>query len=95
MGTWGGWIFFFRKGGTNTSTACSPRSSAEGGPATGEPQLPPVRENAMDLTPICSRCGKNMDLVVVIKPLGCQPGLNAYECPYCGHTYSRLTVQAG
>jgi hypothetical protein len=52
-------------------------------------------ENAMDLTPICSRCGKNMDLVVVIKPFGCQPGLIAYECPYCGHTHSRLTVQAG
>jgi hypothetical protein len=42
----------------------------------------------MDFTPICSRCAKNMDLVVVIKSLGCQPGLNAYECPFCGHTHS-------
>jgi hypothetical protein len=49
----------------------------------------------MDFTPICSRCAKNMDLVVIIKPLGCQPGLHAYECPFCGHTHSGLTAILG
>ena len=41
----------------------------------------------------CNRCARTMALVTTIAAVGKQPGLDAYICPTCGHTDSRLLVR--
>ena len=44
-----------------------------------------------ETVPTCSRCNFPMVRVVHVDPFGTQPGLDAYQCPKCGHIVSRLT----
>ncbi|PWT75679.1 MAG: hypothetical protein C5B46_02335 [Proteobacteria bacterium] len=38
----------------------------------------------------CKRCGRGMDLVAEIAPLGDKPGLMAFRCSGCGAGESNL-----
>jgi hypothetical protein len=40
--------------------------------------------------PACKKCGRKMDVVADIAPLGDDPGLRAFVCDRCGATDSVL-----
>jgi hypothetical protein len=39
---------------------------------------------------VCKRCGKGMEMVANIAPIGAEPGLVAFLCADCGATESTL-----
>jgi rRNA maturation protein Nop10 len=43
-------------------------------------------------SPLCSVCGEDMQLAVIIRPFGDQYGLQEFACPRCGRTQSILVA---